>query len=49
MINVDGKGYKPDIWCNPKTSLEAVLKMIENYDLKDSETVSAIAQKTESR
>ena len=49
MINVDGKGYKPDIWCNPKTSLEAVLKMIENYGLKDSETVSAIAQKTESR
>lgn len=27
--NVDGMGLKPDIWCDPSISLEAVIKLIE--------------------
>lgn len=26
---VDGKGYEPDIWCNPKDAYGAVLKLLE--------------------
>lgn len=42
MENVDGKGYEPDLWCNPKTSLQAVLSMVERYDLGSAEGVAAL-------
>ena len=31
--NKDFRGYEPDIWCNPKDSLDAVMKMVERYDI----------------
>ena len=42
MENVEGKGYAPDLWCNPKTSLQAVLSMVERYDLGSAEGVAAL-------
>ena len=42
MDNVDYKGYAPDVWCNPKTMLPAVLNMIEHYDLGSAQGVSAL-------
>ena len=42
MENVDGKGYEPDLWCDPKTSLQAVLSMVERYDLGSAEGVAAL-------
>ena len=29
ITNVDDTGYEPDVWCNPSTSLEAVLNMLK--------------------
>lgn len=31
--NKDFRGYEPDIWCNPKDSLDAVMKMAERYEI----------------
>ena len=42
MENVEGKGYAPDLWCNPKTSLQSVLNMVERYDLGSAEGVTAL-------
>lgn len=42
MENVEGKGYAPDLWCNPKTSLQSVLNMVELYDLGSAEGVAAL-------
>ena len=42
MENVDGKGYEPDLWCDPKTSLQAVLSMVERYGLGSAEGVAAL-------
>lgn len=42
MENVDGKGYEPDLWCDPKTSLQSVLNMVERYDLGSAEGVAAL-------
>lgn len=42
MENVEGKGYAPDLWCNPKTSLQSVLNMVERYDLGFAEGVAAL-------
>ena len=42
MDNVDYKGYEPDLWCNPKTSLQSVLNMVERYDLGSAEGVAAL-------
>lgn len=42
MDNVDYKGYEPDLWCDPKTSLQAVLSMVERYDLGSAEGVAAL-------
>ena len=39
MNNVDGIGYKPDIWCNPKTALDAVSKLLKRPNLTDAETL----------
>lgn len=44
MELVDGKGYEPDVWCNPMDSVEPVLKMIENYGLREQETVSKMKE-----
>lgn len=42
MENVGGKGYAPDLWCNPKTSLQSVLNMVERYGLGSAEGVAAL-------
>ena len=42
MENVEGKGYAPDLWCNPKTSLQSVLNMLERYDPGSAEGVAAL-------
>lgn len=42
MDNVDYKGYEPDLWCNPKTSLQSVLNMVERYNLGSAEGVAAL-------
>ena len=42
MENVEGKGYAPDLWCNPKTSLQSVLNMVERYGLGSDEGVAAL-------
>lgn len=31
--NKDFRGYAPDIWCSPKNSLDAVMKMAERYHI----------------
>ena len=36
--NVDYKGYTPDVWCNPKDALDAVINMLLRYDLTDIST-----------
>lgn len=36
--NVDYKGYAPDVWCDPRTALDAALQMLLNYDLTDETT-----------
>lgn len=43
--NVDYKGYAPDIWCNPKTSLDKVLNMLIHYDLADANDVWNLREK----
>ena len=42
MENVEGKGYAPDLWCNPKTSLQSVLNMVERYGPGSDEGVAAL-------
>jgi len=44
MTNVDGKGYEPDVWCNPQHALNAVIKMLENYNLSDAEAISSLRE-----
>jgi len=36
MENKDFRGYEPDIWANPKTSLDAVMKMVDRYEIGDA-------------
>ena len=43
--NVDGIGYEPDVWCNPKTALSASLNLIKQYGLANEAAVSAMASK----
>jgi hypothetical protein len=37
--NIDGRGIDPDIWVDPQYAMEAVLKMIEYYNIEPSETL----------
>ena len=47
MNNVDGKGYEPDIWCNPKNALGAAYSLIVKAGFADQETVDKLAEKVE--
>ena len=47
MDNVDGKGYEPDIWCNPKNALEATYNLIVKAGFADQKTVDKLAEKVE--
>jgi hypothetical protein len=38
MNNVDFKGYEPDVWCDPKNALDAVLAMLDSSGLADDTT-----------
>lgn len=40
MENVDGKGFLPDIWCNPSTALTAVQNMLIRYNISDEKTIT---------
>lgn len=40
--NVDGKGYKPDIWCNPKNAIPAICNMLKENGLADDATINAL-------
>ena len=40
--NVDGKGYVPDVWCNPKDSLNNVFKTLYNQNMVSNETINKI-------
>jgi len=42
---VDGKGYEPDVWCNPKDAYQAVLRLLEkeNYLTKSGRKQMASA------
>ena len=42
ITNVDDTGYEPDVWCNPSTSLEAVLNMLKQNDLTSLQTVTSL-------
>ena len=47
LENVDGKGYAPDIWCDPAHALDCVLAMLERYDLASDDTVNTLRQRLE--
>ena len=47
MENIDGKGYEPDVWCNPKTALEAVYNLIVKEGYAAEETVNRLIQEIE--
>ena len=47
MKNIDGKGYEPDIWCNPKDALNAAYNFIINEGLADEQTLNELAAKVE--
>lgn len=47
MDNVDGKGYEPDIWCNPKDALKAAYNLIVKAGLADEKAVNELAEKVE--
>ena len=38
LDEVDGKGYEPDIWCNPRDCYSYVLKMLEKQGYISAET-----------
>ncbi|MDO5441942.1 MAG: S41 family peptidase [Bacillota bacterium] len=42
LDNHDLVGDDPDVWCNGKDTLISVLKMIERYDLADTNAVDAL-------
>ncbi len=41
MTSVEGRGYEPDVWCNPKTALSSVAKMLVNYGFASSDLVDS--------
>ena len=41
MENIDGKGFLPDIWCDPADALFAVQNMLVKYDVSDSDKVNS--------
>lgn len=47
MNNVDGIGYEPDIWCNPKDALEAAYHLIIKSGYADESTVEKLKAKVE--
>lgn len=47
MKNVDGIGYEPDIWCNPKDALEAVYKLIENEKYASTDSISKLKKQVD--
>ena len=42
--NMDGKGYAPDVWCDPVNALDCVLAMLDRYDLAPEKTVETLRQ-----
>jgi len=47
MTNIDGKGYEPDIWCDPKTALDALFAMFEKEGRGNRELYNEITEKEE--
>ena len=44
MENVDGKGFLPDIWCDPSHALEAVNNMLIRYNVCDEEALTKLVR-----
>ena len=42
MENIDGKGFLPDIWCDPADAISAVRNMFVKYGLIDPDKVDSI-------
>ena len=42
MENIDGKGFLPDIWCDPSTAMTAVNNMLIKYNVSDEETITEL-------
>lgn len=40
--NIDGKGFEPDIWCNPKDALNVAMQFIITNGLAEKEDVDAM-------
>ncbi len=38
LENRDGIGYLPDLWVNPAQAQEAILRLVDYYDLRNSDT-----------
>lgn len=47
MKNVDGIGYEPDIWCNPKDALEVVYNLIKNEGYASADSISKLKKQVE--
>jgi hypothetical protein len=45
MENMDGKGFLPDIWCNPSTVMTAVERMLIKYSIVNEETLAELMDK----
>lgn len=41
MENIDGKGFLPDIWCDPIEAIVAVQNMLVKYGVSDSDKVNS--------
>ena len=49
MDNIDGKGYEPDVWCNPSNAVKAVINMLKKQDYISKETADYFKKNTEDR
>ena len=42
MESVDGKGFLPDLWCNPSTAMTAVENMLKKYNIVNEESLTEL-------
>lgn len=45
LKNIDGIGFEPDLWCDPKIALSATVDMLKRYDYIDSDGAEKMKQK----
>ena len=44
LINIDYRGYEPDVWCDPADALDAVMNMLSYYGLAEAEELALITE-----